>query len=134
MKVTIPKVLETANYRLEVLSAKDTAEVFDLFSNLQVSEYLDFYPLKTLEEGKEIVEWAEELLQAGSGVRWGIRRKSDATFVGTCGFNSIRPSGSRRAEIAFDLSPAFWGKKIMGEVVKEVLWSLLKMPAAIDFC
>jgi len=52
--------------------------------------------------------------------RWVLELKETGEAIGTCGFSEWRKR-YRRAEIGFDLTPAQWGKGLMGEALIEIL-------------
>lgn len=57
---------------------------------------------------------------AGRSVRWALTAPGDTSAIGTCRVYawSLRDA---RAEIGYDLAPAFWGRGIMSDVVRCVL-------------
>ena len=62
-----------------------------------------------------------------TGLRWGIMMKNETKLVGTCGFYDWNHD-SKRAEIGYDLDPAYWGKGIMTEALTEIInYSIEKM-------
>jgi ribosomal-protein-alanine N-acetyltransferase len=114
--------LRTARFALAPLDHDDLDDLFAHFADPQVTEYLDIRPLAGRSDAREIIDWAIQLRSSGQGVRWAIR-DGEGRFVGTCGFHLMTFLRGRRAEIGYDLSPAWWGQGVMGEV----------MPAALAF-
>ncbi|MEH7238031.1 GNAT family N-acetyltransferase [Bacillus sp. JJ1562] len=109
---------ETDRVILKILTLQDTEEVFKYFSNPKITEFMDIEPCKTREEAKEIITYHLE----DTGCRWGLYDKENNEFIGTCGFHYLRKtSDGTIAEIGFDLSPSYWGKGLMEEVMTAVI-------------
>jgi len=112
--------LETERLILRQITSRDTAAVFRLFSNRKVARYLDFPVLETMDQAREIVDWCDAIWQDGSGMRWGITKKGDRELIGTCGFHNWARR-NYRADIGYDLLPAYWGRGLMREAVTRVI-------------
>ena len=113
--------LRTANYFLRPLHDTDLEVLFAHFSDIDVTEYLDFAPHETIAQTRSLLAWAREIRALGTGLRWRISDARDGAFVGTCGFQRLVYQGARRGEIGYDLSPARRGRGIMGEVLPAIL-------------
>ena len=118
---TIPVEINTDRFQLHRLSSADGTDLLALFSDPRVTEYLSFDDLQSLQEAEGIVEWADQLYEEQQGVRWSVRDRETGEFLGTCGFNAVRRQRGARAEIAYDLHPAHWGRGVMKEVLRRVL-------------
>lgn len=116
------KGFETQRFVMRPLAGDDAPDLYRHLANPDVTAFMDIDPLETVEQAEGIVDWAEDLRQAGKGARFSIRARADSAFAGTCGFNSLVLERGCRGEIAYDLSPAWQGKGVMGEV----------MPALVD--
>ena len=112
--------LETPRLELRQITSSDAHAILQLFGDEAVVRYMDIAPLATLGEAQEIVDWADTLFAHGRGIRWGIVRKGEATFIGTCGYHNWDHT-SRRAEVGYDLAPARWGKGLMREALDAIL-------------
>lgn len=55
--------------------------------------------------------WAPEAFTPSTSLRFAIALRSTDQLVGTAGFHTVMPQ-NRSAELAYDLSPAMWGKGI----------------------
>ena len=115
--------LQAGDYDLRPLEPSDAAELLAHLADPVVTRFMDIPALTSIEEAQTIIDWAAGLRAVGGGARWAIRARVDGTFVGTAGFNAIVVERGRRGEIAYDLSPAWWGKGVMAQV----------MPALIAF-
>lgn len=110
--------LHTERIHLRILNLQDAGEVFEHFSDEEVTRYMDIEPCKNIEEAEEIIQYHIDDL----GCRWGIFDKEQNILMGTCGYHYLRRDGNEFiAEIGYDLSKAYWGKGYMYEVMKEVI-------------
>lgn len=85
-----------------------------------MAQHLDFPTLRRREEAEEIVAWCETIWQEERGLRWGVTRRGDRTVIGTCGFHNW-VHGDHRADVGYDLLPAYWGQGLMREALTAVL-------------
>jgi ribosomal-protein-alanine N-acetyltransferase len=116
MTETFPR-LESKRLSLTVLELSDAQRLFEIFSQQRVVEHMDIDQCPSVDEAQSIIRWTQEIRDDETGIRWGIRLRSDGTLIGTCGFNSIVRERGSRAEIAYDLDPRFWGQGFMAEVM-----------------
>ncbi len=115
--------LRTPRFTLAPLEYDDVDALFAHFADPRVTEHLDIRALGARSDAREIIDLGQpQLRSSGHGLRWAIR-DSDGGFVGTCGFHLMTFLRGRRAEIGYDVSPDWWGQRVMGEV----------MPAALGF-
>ena len=113
--------LSTARFDLAPLTPVDAEDLFTGFSDPEVVRFMDIEPHMHVLQTLMVVDWAERLRAAGQGVRWSIRRRDGAGFVGTCGFNSLTLERGCRGEIGYDVRRAAWGERVMNEVLPAVL-------------
>jgi ribosomal-protein-alanine N-acetyltransferase len=112
--------LETPRLRLRPLMLDDTDFVFRHFSDPQVTRYLlDEPPLATCEEAVQLIELYQPAADRTYN-RWGIEHKADGALIGTCGYHRWAKRWFR-AEIGYDLSPAYWGQGLMVEALRAAL-------------
>lgn len=110
--------LETERVNLKVLSMEDAFHVYNHFKDEAVTRFMDIEPCKDIKEAEEIINYHLE----DSGCRWGLFTKSNAAFIGTCGFHYLRnKNGSWMAEVGFDLTKTHWGKGYMKEVMCAII-------------
>ncbi|WP_420559411.1 GNAT family N-acetyltransferase [Tepidicaulis sp.] len=117
--------LETSRFRLTPLETRDAPALLTHFKDPRVTEFMDIDPFTRTEEAEDVIGWAESLRAAAQGVRWAIREKGRdgeaGNFLGTCGFNTLLYERARRGEVAYDLSPAHWGKGVMAEIMPQLI-------------
>jgi ribosomal-protein-alanine N-acetyltransferase len=113
--------IQTEDFELTPLYHGDAGDLFAEFSDPAVVEFMDIEPLETAGEAAAIIDWAQGQRALGAGVRWAIRRRGGGAFAGTCGFNRIILERGRRGEIAYDLTRAWQGRGVMGQVLPAVI-------------
>ena len=99
------RIFEVDGLQLRPLAATDAEALFALFSDPDVTEYMDIDPLTDLAEARDIIAWAQDLSAVDQGGRWGIWRPGSG-LIGTCGFNTLELNRGRRGEVAYDLARA----------------------------
>lgn len=84
------------------------------------------FPL--LETKKEWIQWANEIFESKTGIRWGLLFNN--RIIGTCGFHNIEfENKANIAEIGYDLMVNYWGQGIISEVISLIIdyaFSVLK--------
>jgi len=113
--------LETDRLILREMTLDDVEFYFRHFNNNRVVEGSCFPGPKSLEAAKEELElYCIKPFKENRGIRWGIVRKEDNELIGTCGYYDWIKT-AHRAEIGYDLDPAYWGQGIMTEALRAVL-------------
>jgi len=113
--------LETERLVLREMTRDDARFYFRHFNDEKIVEGCCFPGPKNLEAAKEELElYCIKPFKEDRGIRWGITRREDGKLIGTCGFYDWNKT-ARRAEIGYDLKPAYWGKGIMIEALQAVL-------------
>jgi len=115
--------MRIGEFDLRPLEDADAGDLLRHFADPRVTRFMDIEPLRELGEAAEIIDWARTLRDRGQGLRWGIRDAGSGVFIGTCGFNALTWDRGRRAEVAYDLGSAWWGRGVMAWV----------MPALVAF-
>ncbi len=109
--------LHTNRLLLREIKLEDTAGLFALFSDPQITEFMDIDPLKSESEAADIIEFHFN----DSGCRWGLFDHETGTLIGTCGYHRWRKGDINTAEIGYDLAPAYWGQGIMQEALQAII-------------
>ncbi|UHA72776.1 GNAT family N-acetyltransferase [Paenibacillus sp. 481] len=113
-------VIETARFRLRPITSADGDQLFANFSNPEVMKYLDLDAFTIREQADSIIAFFQERFEQGEGIRWGITLQGEDTLIGTCGFHELNKEHSR-AEVGYDLNPAYWGQGIITEVLQALV-------------
>ncbi|RFM31659.1 GNAT family N-acetyltransferase [Chitinophaga silvisoli] len=130
-------VLEAEHLQLRPISEKDIAALFNLFSSEKVTRFMDIERFINVSEAAQLVVFFREKLLSGEGMRWGIFQQDNDTLIGTCGLHHINKT-HYKAEMGYDLLPAFWGKGIMTASLNRLLQyafevlSLNRIEAVVD--
>jgi len=106
--------LETERLILRELTDEDIYVMFPHYSDEEVCEYIDTYPVKDPQEILEVINWGKYILGNNTGVLWGLFSKEDDSFVGEMNYTGRRDATLegkiRRAEIGYNIVRKHWGK------------------------
>ncbi|NDI35335.1 GNAT family N-acetyltransferase [Chengkuizengella sediminis] len=112
--------LETERLGLVKIEEKHIQSYYEIMSKDEVTKFYGMNSLKNIEEATKIVDLFENTFNKSRGIRWGILMKDLNRLIGTLGLNNLN-TGSKKAEIGYELHPSFWGKGIAAEAITEVL-------------
>lgn len=76
---------------------------------------------RSVEDSERFLRLAEDGYARGDFGGWGVVRKEDGAFVGTCGLDAGYAPEHARAELGYVLSREYWGKGLMPEAVRAVI-------------
>ncbi len=113
--------MRVGELELKPLEDGDAGDLLRHFADPRVTRFMDIEPLTQLDEAAEIIDWARTLMDRGQGLRWAIRQAGTGVFVGTCGFNALTWDRGRRAEVAYDVGCAWWGRGVMAQVLPAMI-------------
>lgn len=114
-----PPELTRDDVHLRPLRPGDAASWFAYLADPAAIE-LTSYDIRSLDQVSAMIEESIARSMAGEPGRWAIADSRDDTFIGVCGFHSWWPR-DRRAELGYDLAPAFWGRHIATDSVAAVV-------------
>ncbi len=108
----IYRALPTCEHELVELRPIVEADLLDWYAYLSTPAVYE-HTSWNLSSKDDLARYADSSAPASpeSMLRLAVALRSSGTLVGTVGFHSVSPR-DRRAELAFDLSPAVWGKGI----------------------
>lgn len=115
------KTMETKRLILEPISNKYLKEIYEHFSDPDVTEYMDIKSLKSQDEAKEIIDFYLNKKDDQDHYRWVILRKEDHELLGTCGINTWKKQRANKCEIGYDLSKKYWRKGYTTEALDKLL-------------
>jgi ribosomal-protein-alanine N-acetyltransferase len=119
MEEEVP-VLTTQHLILRPIVENDVPALYTLFSSEAVMQFMDVERFESISEAAQMVTFFREKMSSGEGLRWAVCYKENNELIGTCGYHHISRSNFK-AEIGYDLIPAFWGKGIMTQAIHELL-------------
>lgn len=112
--------LETDRLFLENIEIGDREFIFDHFADPVVSRYLfDAEPMGEISEADMLINFYT-CPEPRTQHRWIIKRKSDGSRIGTCGFHCWNMQDSK-VDVGYDLKREFWGHGYMHEAMKEII-------------
>ncbi|MFJ7829559.1 GNAT family N-acetyltransferase [Peribacillus sp. NPDC097197] len=112
-------ILETERLTLREITESDSQEIYQCFSNDDLTRFYGQDSFESIEQAREIIEKFAENYKEKRAIRWGIERKGIPGLIGTIGFHAYLPK-NRRAEIGYELHPDHWNKGYMTEGLKEI--------------
>ncbi|MBX2872021.1 MAG: GNAT family N-acetyltransferase [Saprospiraceae bacterium] len=112
-------LLTSTRLALKPFSAEDLPRVFDLRSSPEVAKYLDRPLMNDSAETEAYLEKMQQGVAMGQWIIWGIHFQQEG-FVGSiCLWNLSEEE--KKADIGYELLPAFQGKGIMSEAIPLVI-------------
>ena len=107
--------------RLDLIEIKQhhLGDLYQLYSNENVTRYYNVLPLKNEQEAQKYIDWFQSRFKEELGIRWGIALKGEEHIIGTLGFNNF--TKLHRANIGFDLKSAHWNNGIISESLKTII-------------
>lgn len=124
--VTVPSVQDVAappcwslgGFRLRPLRLSDAPAFHAYLSDPRVIDHTSF-PHLDLPAVEAMIARQLEGYAAATSCRWALVDASDL-LIGTCGFTNWSLPHAH-AELAYDLSPTFWGRGLMRAAARQVL-------------
>lgn len=113
-------VLETERLILRKIRPEDKNGIFDIYSNSEAMRYFGKKPYTSLTEAEVMIEKIIKAFQNKEGIRWGITFKPSDKLIGSGGLWRLLKD-HLRAEIGYDLNPAYWKKGIMSEALESMI-------------
>jgi len=113
-------VLETNRLQLRSLMAEDAEAISILRSDPQVNIYLNRPATLTMEEATAYISKITTGVQQQQWMYWAIELKNSPGLIGTICLWNFVPENDK-AEIGYELSPAYQGKGLMQEAVEAVI-------------
>jgi ribosomal-protein-alanine N-acetyltransferase len=111
--------LETERLLLRKIVPGDAPALFAIFSDDKVTRYYDLGTMTHLSQAETMVRRMEKRYKHGQALRWGIVRKEDGAFLGTCGYHL--QAVEFKAEIGYELGRPFWHQGYMREALRAML-------------
>jgi ribosomal-protein-alanine N-acetyltransferase len=105
---------------LRKITDRDVNEIFFLRSDEEVMRYIDKAPAESLDDAYDFIKKITGLEKNTDAITWAITLKADPKLIGTICLWNIQKE-HYRAEVGYNLHPAYWGKGIMNEAILEVI-------------
>jgi len=111
---------ETKRFILRRAVVNDCHDLFDLYSDEEVTRYLPLTPFISIDNAIDELNWYDTIFKEQSGLRWVIEEAESKKVIGTCGFLNYEKE-HHRIEIGYDLKPSYWGKGVMKEALQCII-------------
>jgi RimJ/RimL family protein N-acetyltransferase len=112
--------LETRNLILRRMQATDSAAIFRILADDEVTRYYDEATFTDIAQARDQIEAWENGYKNKRCIRWGIAQKDDPTLIGSCGYYGFH-TWHMRAAIGYELARSSWRKGIMTEALSAML-------------
>ena len=113
--------LVTDRLNLREIAPADAAALFAIHGDVEHMRWFGNDPMQTVDEAMNLVNiFAGWRKMPNPGTRWGIERRSDRTFLGTCGLFKWNRTW-RSCTIGYELSAQAQGHGYMAEALRAVL-------------
>lgn len=110
--------IETERLLLREMRSEDGNDLFQYFSNKELSKYLSTYGPKSTKDAIGAIRFFNERFSRGKTIRWAIVPKNEGRMAGSFSYEYF---DGTRSEIAYELSVEHWGRGMMSEVFKSVI-------------
>lgn len=114
-------ILETRRLLLRHLALSDLDDLWDLYRDPEIAQYIPDAP-RSREEAREELEWHMNghPLYPELGL-WATIHKETGKFIGRCGLLPWTIEGQREVEVAYTLTRRFWGQGLGTEAARGIL-------------
>ena len=113
--------IETSRLQLRCLSPDDTASIFAVRSDYEVTKYNSGAAYTEHKQAAELIRKSVAGFISKSCLYWAILFKESGEVIGQMGFNNW-DEDNFSAEVGFDLRRDCWGKGIMKEALSSILY------------
>jgi ribosomal-protein-alanine N-acetyltransferase len=112
--------LSTPRLDLVALTLAHAPVVFAYASDPEISRLVDWPRHETIDDSRRFVARSMVGYAQGGHYEWGLMRRSDQAFLGTCGFGEIDVA-RRVADVGYVLAKPYWRQGYATEAVAAVL-------------
>jgi ribosomal-protein-alanine N-acetyltransferase len=113
-------ILTSKRLKLIELTHKHADSLFEILSLEEVTKYYGTDPFTLPAEASRLIDLFHKNFIEQRGIRWGIKLKENQRIIGTLGLNGLQLK-NKRAEIGYELHPAYWRNGFAQEAITEVL-------------
>jgi ribosomal-protein-alanine N-acetyltransferase len=112
--------LHTERLLLRPLTLSDAPDLYEMRSDPRVMRYHSSTPWQSVELAQALIARDQTAMAEGEYARFGIQRRSDGKFLGSCGLFNLDQQ-CRRAEIGYELNFSAWGFGYMHEALVRLI-------------
>jgi len=117
--MTFP-ILETKRLKLIEITHQHVDSLYEILSLEEVTRFYGTNRFTLPVEASRLIDMFHKNLVDKRGIRWGIKLKENQRIIGTVGLNGLMLK-HKRAEIGYELHPAYWRRGLATEAINEVL-------------
>lgn len=110
--------LETKRLILRPIRQKDAKDLFNYYSDDEVTQFMNRNSIHKEEEAKAIIQNLQEKYEKKEMLPWAITLKGEERLIGTCYLSDF--SMGAMATTGYDLSQRYWNVGIMTESLKAI--------------
>lgn len=112
--------LRTERLVLKKMEVSDSSSLFKIWSDSEVTRFMNIYSLTDESQAIEIIEMLDGLYQEDKAIRYSIIQSESNQIIGSCGYNSL-DFENLKAEIGYDLGKEYWGNGFASEAIPALL-------------
>ncbi|PKG22774.1 GNAT family N-acetyltransferase [Niallia nealsonii] len=114
-------VLETDRLILRKINLKDAKDMYAYCSNPEVAKYVTWQAHQTVTATREFIKYIMDQYELKKIAPWGMEWKENGQLIGTIDFVWWQTK-NRAAEIGYVLHQDYWGKGIMTEACRKLVF------------
>lgn len=112
--------IETDRLIIRKLIPEDAKDIYEFTSRDEVTSFLTWDAHKNIERTRSFLGSIIDKYEKNKVSQWGIELKEKGTIIGIAGFINYWEDHAK-AEVAFVLSPDYWGKGYMPEALNSIM-------------
>jgi ribosomal-protein-alanine N-acetyltransferase len=113
-------ILTTKRLKLVEITHQHVDSIYEILSLVEVTKYYGTNRFTFHGEASRLIDMFHKNFIEKRGIRWGIIVKANQKFIGTVGLNGLQLK-NKRAEIGYEIHPAYWRNGYTTEAINEVL-------------
>ena len=112
--------LETERTWLRPITREDLEDMYAYCSIPVVSQFTTWDAHQSREDTRGFIDFIQNQYETRKMGPWGIEHKGSGNLIGSCNYVNCNQS-QLIAELGYVLSPSYWNKGIMSEVIRRVI-------------
>lgn len=124
-----PTIIIDDDFALREIKPNDAECYFKYITHAEVQKFVpnSCIPQSILKAAADL-QFLQQLTTSKNGIYWAISCRKNDEMIGTCGFETWNKRHAR-LELVYDLSPAYWGRKVTSKaVIKIIDFAFANMP------
>ncbi|WP_163581477.1 GNAT family N-acetyltransferase [Gracilibacillus saliphilus] len=112
--------LYTKRLHLRKMTSKDAANLFTIWSDSDVTAFMNISNFTTKEQAEEMISFLDGLAQDHKAIRFTIIERNSNEIIGSCGYNSL-DFENKKVEIGYEIAKKHWGKGFAPEAISTLI-------------